>query len=138
LNAAARQTVAMSSDTSPPGKASDADVARSVVSIAPHRQASATDSPHFLCQKVAEGVVICEDGGMTQQDKPAVVERVNVALIADSAAALGKLQARTGMKKVDIVNRAVQLYEFVEAQMREGNELVVRDENGIDRIVKIF
>jgi hypothetical protein len=26
----------------------------------------------------------------------------------------------------------------VEAQMREGNELVVRDENGIDRIVKIF
>lgn len=59
-------------------------------------------------------------------------------MIADSAAALGKLQARTGMKKVDIVNRAVQLYKFVEAQMREGNELVVRDENGIDRIVKIF
>ena len=71
-------------------------------------------------------------------DKPAVVERVNVALIADSAAALAKLQARTGMKKVDIVNRAVQLYEFLEAQMREGRELVVRDENGIDRIVKIF
>ncbi|MDX8146700.1 hypothetical protein SK854_31615 [Lentzea sp. BCCO 10_0061] len=74
----------------------------------------------------------------TEQGKPAVVERVNVALIADSAAALAKLQARTGMKKVDIVNRAVQLYEFLEAQMREGRELVVRDENGIDRIVKIF
>ena len=74
----------------------------------------------------------------TEQGKPAVVERVNVALIADSATALGKLQARTGMKKVDIVNRAVQLYEFLEAQMREGRELVVRDENGIDRIVKIF
>jgi hypothetical protein len=72
------------------------------------------------------------------QDKPAVVERVNVALIADSAAALGKLQQRTGLKKVDIVNRAVQLYEFLEAQMREGRELVVRDEDGIDRIVKIF
>ena len=74
----------------------------------------------------------------TEQGKPAVVERVNVALIADSVTALGKLQARTGMKKVDIVNRAVQLYEFLEAQMREGRELVVRDENGVDRIVKIF
>jgi hypothetical protein len=74
----------------------------------------------------------------TQQDKPAVVERVNVALIADSAAALGKLQARTGLKKVDIVNRAVQLYEFLEAEMREGKELVVRDPDGIDRLVKVF
>ncbi|MGW4214025.1 hypothetical protein ACWEIJ_38990 [Lentzea sp. NPDC004789] len=74
----------------------------------------------------------------TQQGKPAVVERVNVALIADSAAALGKLQQRTGLKKVDIVNRAVQLYEFVEAQMREGKELVVRDADGTDRLVKIF
>jgi hypothetical protein len=88
-------------------------------------------------------VVICEDGRMgaakeTQQDKPAVVERVNVALIADTAAALGKLQQRTGLKKVDIVNRAVQLYEFVEAQMREGKELVVRDADGTDRLVKIF
>ena len=73
-----------------------------------------------------------------QEGKPAVVERVNVALIADSAAALSKLQQRTGMKKVDIVNRAVQLYEFVEAQMREGNELVVRDADGLDRLVKIF
>lgn len=76
--------------------------------------------------------------GETRQDKPAVVERVNVALIADSAAALGKLQARTGMKKVDIVNRAVQLYEFLEAEMRAGRELVVRDPDGVDRLVKIF
>ena len=77
-------------------------------------------------------------GTAKEQSRPAVVERVNVALIADSVTALGKLQARTGMKKVDIVNRAVQLYEFLEAQMREGRELVVRDENGVDRIVKIF
>jgi hypothetical protein len=77
-------------------------------------------------------------GTAEEQGRPAVVERVNVALIADSAAALGRLQARTGMKKVDIVNRAVQLYEFLEAQMREGRELVVRDENGVDRIVKVF
>ena len=108
------------------------------MSIALRPTAKSTDLPHFLCQKVAEDVLICEDGGMTQQDKPAVVERVNVALISDSAAALGKLQARTGMKKVDIVNRAVQLYEFLEAEMREGKELVVRDPDGIDRLVKIF
>ena len=59
------------------------------MSIALRPTAKSTDLPHFLCQKVAEDVLICEDGGMTQQDKPAVVERVNVALIADSAAALG-------------------------------------------------
>ena len=35
---------------------------------------------------------------------PAVVDRMNVALVAEAAQALDKLQSRTKMKKVDIVN----------------------------------
>ncbi len=63
-------------------------------------------------------------------DAPDVVARVNVALIRDSAEALERLRARTGMKKVDLVNRAIQIYEFVDAQQRGGNTLLFRDNGG--------
>ncbi|MFI9812187.1 hypothetical protein [Saccharothrix variisporea] len=71
-------------------------------------------------------------------ERPAVVERVNVALIAEAAAALGELQARTGLKKVDLVNRALLVYEFIDAELRAGNNVVLRDPDGRDQLVKIF
>ena len=71
-------------------------------------------------------------------DKPAVVDRVNVALIAEAVEALGKLQDRTGLKKVDLVNRALLIYEFVDSELRAGNQVVLRDPEGRDQLVKIF
>jgi hypothetical protein len=71
-------------------------------------------------------------------DCPATADRLNVALIAEAAEALGKLQARTRMKKVDIANRALTLYEFVEAELRAGNELVIEAPNGTKQRVKIL
>lgn len=71
-------------------------------------------------------------------DKPAVVDRVNVALIAEAVEALGKLQERTGLKKVDLVNRALLIYEFVDSELRAGNQVVLRDPEGRDQLVKIF
>jgi len=59
-----------------------------------------------------------------------VVARVNVALIADAASALQTLRERTGYKQVDIVNRALQLYEFIDAQQRCGSALLFRDNEG--------
>jgi hypothetical protein len=41
------------------------------------------------------------------------------------------------MSKTDIVNRAVSLYEFVEAEMSAGAELIVR-RDGEDYIVKLL
>jgi hypothetical protein len=66
------------------------------------------------------------------------VDRVNVALVAEAAEALDKLQSRTRMKKVDVVNRAVRLYEFIDAEIRAGNQLLIRDEEGKDYMVKLL
>ncbi|RSN65004.1 hypothetical protein DMH01_00955 [Amycolatopsis sp. WAC 04182] len=74
----------------------------------------------------------------TATGRPAVVDRVNVALIAEAVDALGKLQERTGLKKVDLVNRALLIYEFVDAELRDGKQVVLRDPDGQDQLVKIF
>jgi hypothetical protein len=69
---------------------------------------------------------------------PAMVNRVNIALTEQAAQALAQLQEQTGLKKVDIVNRALRVYGFVYDEMRKGNELVVRNPQGSEQVVKIF
>lgn len=54
------------------------------------------------------------------------VERITVALIPKAGADLQALQDRTGLSKTDIVNRAISLYEFFDAQIRAGNDLFLR------------
>src|SRR5262249_21784723 len=56
-----------------------------------------------------------------------VAERVTVALIPKVAAELQRLQDRTSLSKTDLANRAITLYEFMDAQMREGRDLLIRD-----------
>jgi len=53
--------------------------------------------------------------------------RITVALIPQAATHMQQLQDRTGLSKTDLVNRAVTLYEFVDAQLRAGRDLLVRD-----------
>jgi len=67
----------------------------------------------------------------------APADRVTVALVAKAAADLQNTHERTHMSKTDIVNRAVSLYEFVEAELREGSELIIR-RNGKDFFVKLL
>jgi hypothetical protein len=74
---------------------------------------------------------------VVEQDRPDVVRRVNVALINDAAEALAKLADRTGMKQVDLVNRALQVYEWVDGEQRAGNTLIVRSAEG-DTAVKVL
>ncbi len=52
--------------------------------------------------------------------------RVMVTLVAQAAADLQDTHERTGMSKTDIVNRAISLYAFFEAEAKAGNELFVR------------
>jgi hypothetical protein len=54
-------------------------------------------------------------------------DRITVALIPQSTADLQALQDRTSLSKTDLVNRAITLYEFIDAQLREGHDLIVRD-----------
>lgn len=60
-----------------------------------------------------------------------VVDRITVALIRRAGADLQKLQDRTGLSKTDLVNRAISLYEFIDAQQHAGSD-VLHDPNSGD------
>jgi len=66
------------------------------------------------------------DNSVRQQQQPQS-DRITVALIPQSTADLQALQDRTSLSKTDLVNRAITLYEFIDAQLREGYDLIVRD-----------
>lgn len=57
----------------------------------------------------------------------APADRVTVALIPKAAQELQQLHDRTHLSKTDIVNRAITLYEFIDAQLKAGNEFVIRN-----------
>ena len=55
-------------------------------------------------------------------------ERITVALIPKAGEDLQRLQERTALSKTDITNRAITLYEFIDAQVRAGSQLLIRNE----------
>lgn len=66
-------------------------------------------------------------------------DRITVALIPSASEDLRQLQERTGMSKTDIVNRAITLYEFLDAQQAAGNDLIIRDsKTGESQIVRFL
>jgi hypothetical protein len=66
-------------------------------------------------------------------------ERITVALIPKAADDLSRLQAATGLSKTDIVNRAISLYEFLQAQIDSENDFIVRDrKTGETQLVKFI
>ena len=64
-------------------------------------------------------------------------DRFTVALVPRAATDLQSTHERTRMSKTDIVNRAVSLYEFVEAEVSAGAELIVR-RDGDDYVVELL
>jgi len=67
------------------------------------------------------------------------VDRITVALIPKAAEDLQRLQDRTRLSKTDITNRAITLYEFIDAQMRAGQDILIRDRStGETQIVRIL
>jgi len=77
-------------------------------------------------------------GETESEETPAAAGRVNVALTPESAEALTKLQSRTKVKKVDLVNRALVIYDFIDEELRAGNRIIIRDEEGNDQLVKLL
>ena len=66
-------------------------------------------------------------------------DRITVALIPKVGEDLQRLQDRTSLSKTDLVNRAITLYEFIDAQMREGRDVTVRDgETGETQIIRLL
>ncbi len=56
------------------------------------------------------------DNGATRTQT--VAERITVALVPKVAEELQRLQDRTSLSKTDLTNRAITLYEFIDAQQR--------------------
>jgi uncharacterized protein (DUF342 family) len=65
-------------------------------------------------------------------------ERVTVALIPRAADQLEWLQQQTQLSKTDIVNRSITLYAFIEEQMAAGNEIIIRDHDGSEKMVRFL
>lgn len=65
-------------------------------------------------------------------DRRQVVDRITVALIPDVTEDLQRLQDWTKLSKTDITNRAITLYEFVAAQLRAGNDILIRDKKTLE------
>lgn len=71
--------------------------------------------------------------------RPQVVDRITVALIPKVGDDLQRLQERTNLSKTDIANRAITLYEFIDAQLRAGREVLIRDnDTGETQIVRFL
>jgi hypothetical protein len=68
-----------------------------------------------------------------------VVDRITVALIPKAGEDLQRLQDRTSLSKTDIANRAITLYEFIDAQMRAGRDVLIRDNTtGETQVVRLL
>jgi hypothetical protein len=65
-------------------------------------------------------------------------EHMTVILIPKAAEKLRELQGRTRMSKTDLANRAITLYEFIDARLREGCDVIARDQaTGRTKLVQL-
>ncbi|MEU1450073.1 hypothetical protein [Streptomyces mirabilis] len=57
-------------------------------------------------------------------------ERYSVTLVPPAVQAIAELTESTGLSKADVINRAVQIYAFLDAQTRDGADLLLRGPDG--------
>jgi hypothetical protein len=57
----------------------------------------------------------------------AQAEPITIPLIPAAAGDLQRLQERMNLSRTDLANRAITSYEFIDAQLRAGRDLIVRD-----------
>lgn len=73
------------------------------------------------------------------QTRQVASERITVGLVPRVSEQLQRLQERTSFSKTDLVNRAITLYEYVEAEASKGNDLLVRQkDSGELFVIKIL
>lgn len=83
-----------------------------------------------LSSAASQEVTGSQDGrGNNPGGDPATAtgDQFTITLIAKAQADLDRLQERTSLSRTDIANRAISLYEFFDAQMRAGHEMIDRD-----------
>ena len=75
---------------------------------------------------------------METDETPATSERITVALVAKASGDLARLKERTGLSKTDIVNRAITLYKFIDAQAASDRDILVRAADGAVQLVRLL
>jgi hypothetical protein len=66
-------------------------------------------------------------------------DRITVTLIPKATEGLRLLQERTSLSKTDLANRAIILYQFVDDQLRSGQDIIARNQaTGETRLVKLI
>jgi hypothetical protein len=65
-------------------------------------------------------------GGPPHRPPPVTAEHFVAALIAQAAADLERTASRRQLSRTDVVNRAVTLYEFIDAELFAGAEFILR------------
>jgi hypothetical protein len=73
------------------------------------------------------GKATTNDKGKPDAARQSPSERITIALIPKAIDDLLRLQERTRLSKTDVVNRAITLYEFIDARTRAGQEILIRD-----------
>jgi hypothetical protein len=68
-----------------------------------------------------------------------IVDRITVALVPKASEGLQHLMTSTGFTKTDVVNRAITLYEYIDSQLAEGRDLILRDpKTGETQIIRLL
>ena len=97
------------------------------------RSAAKGDVAHAQPEHRSRTSVRSRTSGLPEAaDRRQPVDRITVALISEVSEDLQRLQDWTKLSKTDIANRAITLYEFVEAQLRAGNDILIRDKKTLE------
>ncbi|GAA3866323.1 hypothetical protein [Streptomyces lannensis] len=64
------------------------------------------------------------------QPRRSTNERYSVTLVPPAVDAIAELTESTGLSKADVINRAVQIYAYLDAQTRGGADLLLRQPDG--------
>ena len=68
----------------------------------------------------------------------ALGDHITVALIPQAKDDLQRLQQRTDLSWTDLANRAITWYEFLDAQLGAGCDLIIRDNRtGVANLVQL-
>lgn len=69
---------------------------------------------------------------------PPPAGRITVALAKKAVEDLEKARQTTGYSKTDIVNRAISMYAFVEEELHEDAEFLIRRKDGTQYLLKSY
>lgn len=67
---------------------------------------------------------------------PTVVRRININLTQEADTALAEVMLAKGHSMTDTINRALQVYAFVEREIRAGSAVIIREADGTQSVVK--